>query len=212
MIAMEKGLTDQQKKIEKVLLDTAIKLSANGIGSISVFNIGNMVKYDDLFEKDVEPFNIVEYPRRFEIVSGVDGACIINKEGRLISYSAMIKNAKPYRGFGTRHAASYTASLGGNIVIMTSEEDRKVRVFRDGALVMQIDPTEKEVKKKTSHAINLMESVGVGTLGVIGTSVLVPTLGLTLIPGIIFFGTAHNLGKFLFNTFLDNKSTNNKLK
>lgn len=76
---MKKGLTDKQKKIEKVLLDTAIKLSEQCIGSISVFNIGKPVKYDDLFEKDVEPFDVVKTPRRFEILSAIDGACIIDK-------------------------------------------------------------------------------------------------------------------------------------
>lgn len=205
MSAMEKGLTDYQKKIEKVLLDTAIKLSEQGIGSLSVFNIGKSVPYDDLFEKDVEPFDIVASPRRFEILSAIDGACIINKDGMVISYSAMIKNTKPYKNYGTRHAASYTASMNDNLVIMTSEEDRKVRVFRNGLLIMQIDPTEKEVKHKTKEAVGLLETIGVGTLGVLGTSVLLPTLGLTLIPGIIIFGSSHYILKTLVNNITDEK-------
>lgn len=208
MIAMEKRLTDQQKKIEKVLLDTAIKLSEQGIGSLSVFNIGKPVKYDDLFEKDVPPFDIVDAPRRFEILSAIDGACIINKDGMVISYSAMIKNTKPYKNYGTRHAASYTASLGDNLVIMTSEEDRKVRVFRNGLLIMQIDPTEKGVKHKTGEAISLLESCGAGVLGVLGASVLVPTLGLTLIPGIIIFGSSHYILKTLVNNITEEKDKN----
>jgi len=212
MNAVDINLTDQQKKIEKVLLDTAIKLSEQGIGSLSVFNIGKPVKYDDLFEKDVPPFDIVDAPRRFEILSAIDGACIINKDGMVISYSAMIKNTKPYKNYGTRHAASYTASLGDNLVIMTSEEDRKVRVFRNGLLIMQIDPTEKEVKHKTKEAVDLMSSVGVGTIGTIGASILIPTLGITLIPGIIIFGSTHYILKNMVNHIIDKTNTENKEK
>jgi hypothetical protein len=212
MTEIENGLNDNQKAIAKVLLDIAIKLSANGIGSISVFNIGKKVKYEDLFEKDVEPFNIVDYPRRFEIVSGVDGACIINKDGKLISYSAQIKNTKVYKGFGCRHSAAYTASLNDNLVIMTSEEDRKVRVFRNGLLIMQIDPTDKEVKNKTKEAVTLMETIGVGTVGAgaistIGATLLLPTLGITLIPGIILFGSSHYILKNIVNLIIDKTNT-----
>ena len=207
---METGLTEKQKCIEKVLLDTAIKLSANGIGSISVFNIGEEVEYDNLFETDVESFNIIDAPRRFEIVSGVDGACIIDSDGMLISYSAQIKNTKPYKGYGCRHSAAYTASMNGNLVIMTSEEDRKVRVFRNGLLIMQIDPTEKEVKHKTNEAVSLLETIGVGTVSTIGASILIPTLGITLIPGIIIFGSSHYVLKNIFNLIIDKTSKESK--
>jgi len=209
---MEIGLTDKQKKIEKILLDTAIKLSANGLGSISVFNIGQPVNYDDLFEKDVEPFSIIDYPRRFEIVSAVDGACIIDSDGKMISYSAMIKDTKPYKGFGCRHSAAFTASMNGNLVIMTSEEDRKVRVFRNGLLIMQIDPTEKEVKNKTKEAVGLLESCGAGVLTTIGTSLLIPTLGITLIPGIIIFGSSHYVLKNIVNLILDKTNNQKQIK
>lgn len=210
MIAMESGLTNKQKDIEKVLLDTAVKLSANGIGSISVFNIGEDVEYDNLFETDVEPFNILDAPRRFEIVSGVDGACIIDSEGKLVSYSAQIKNTKPYKGFGCRHSAAYTASMNGNLVIMTSEEDRKVRVFKNGLLIMQIDPTEKEVKHKTKEAVSLLESCGAGTLGTIGAAIFIPTLGISLIPGIIIFGSSHYVLKNIVNLIIDKTSKESK--
>ena len=210
MEELKVGLTDKQKEVEKVLLDTAIKLASQGIGSISVFNIGKEVDYDDLFEKDIEQFDIIEAIRRFEIVSAVDGACIIDKDGKLISYSAQIKNSKPYKNFGCRHSAAYTASFGGNLVIMSSEEDRKVKVFKEGNLIMQIDSTEKEVQHKTREAVGLLESVGVGTLGVIGATILVPTIGITLIPGIIIFGSSHFVLKNIINFIIDKTEHQNK--
>jgi len=200
---METEKTDKQKSIEKILLDTAIKLSSNGIGSISVFNIGEPVDYADMFELDVTPFSIIDSPRRFEIVSGVDGACIIDSDGILRSYSAQIKNAKPFKGYGCRHSAAYTASLNNNLVIMSSEEDRKVRVFKNGSLIMQIDPTEKEVKNKTREAVGLMETIGAGAVGTIGATIFMPALGITLIPGIIIFGSSHYMLKSIVNYIID---------
>jgi len=200
---IDKELTEKQKSVAKMLLDTAIKLSDHGTGSISVFNIGDKVEYDNLFDLDIASFNILDSPRRFEIVSAVDGACIIDSEGMIISYSAMIKNSKPFKGYGCRHSAAYTASLNNNIVIMTSEEDRKVRVFKNGSLIMQIDPTEKEVKHKTKEAVSLLESCGAGTLGTIGATLFIPTLGITLIPGIIIFGSSHYVLKNIINLVMD---------
>jgi len=203
MSEIDQGLTEKQKNIAKILLDVAIKLSDNGTGSISVFNIGKKVSYDNLFDSDIKPFNILDFPRRFEIVSGVDGACIINPDGLLVSYSAQIKKCKPYKNYGCRHSAAYTASLNNNLVIITSEEDRKVRVFKNGALIMQIDPTEKEVKHKTKEAVSLLESCGAGTLGTLGASIFIPTFGITLIPGIIIFGSSHYVLKNIINLVMD---------
>jgi hypothetical protein len=93
--------------------------------------------------------------------------------------------------------------MNGNLAVLSSEEDHKIRVFKDGHLIMQLDPYEKGIEKKTHEAVNIMESIGVATLGVISTSIMVPTLGLTLIPGIIIFGSAHYLLKSLANYISD---------
>ena len=45
--------------------------------------------------------------------------------------------------------------------------------------------------------MNVLESIGAGTIGTIGTSLLVPSLGIALLPGIIVFGSAYYLGKLL---------------
>ena len=195
--------TDKQKKIEKVMLDTAIKLAKNGTGSLAIFEIGSKVKYEHLFNNDIGPFNVLDSVRRYEILSSVDGAVIIDKSGSVKSYCAQILNTKPFKNFGTRHSAAYTSSLKGNISVLSSEEDRKVRVFKDGHLVMQLDPFEKDIEKKTHEAVHILESIGIGALGVIGVGALVPTLGITLIPGVIIFGSAHYLIKNLANYISD---------
>jgi hypothetical protein len=62
-------------------------------------------------------------------------------------------------------------------------------------MVMQIDPFEKGVEKAVPEAVNVLESVGAGTLGALGTSILVPSLGIYLVPGIVLFGSAYYLAK-----------------
>jgi hypothetical protein len=116
------------------------------------------------------------------------------------AYAAQIADVKPFPSYGTRHSGAYTASLPGNIVILASEEDAKVRIFKNGKLVMQLDALERNIHTKTSDAVSILESIGIGTLGTIGASLMVPTLGLSLIPGILIFGTSHYLIKQLNQT------------
>jgi len=180
-----------QKKLEKIILDTAIKLAKQNIGSLAVLELGAQIQYIDLFDNDIKPFNILNSVRRYEILACVDGAVIIDKEGNIKSYCAKISNTKPFKNFGCRHAAAYTASRGKNLAILSSEEDHKVRIFKNGQLMMQIDPYEKDIEKNTSQTVNLLESIGIGTLSYIGIGALVPTLGLALIPGVIIFSSTH---------------------
>jgi len=113
------------------------------------------------------------------------------------AYGVMIKSTRTLKNFGTRHSAGITASQKGNLVIVVSEEDRKLRILREGKMIMQIDALQKDTEKAIPKAVGLLESVGVGTIGTIGTSLLVPTLGIALVPGIIVFGSVHYLGRLL---------------
>ena len=82
-----------------------------------------------------------------------------------------------------------------------AEEDKKLRIFREGKMVMQIDPFQKDVEKSVPLAVNIFESVGAGTIGAIGTSLLAPTLGIALLPGIVIFGSAYYLTKNIRKRF-----------
>ena len=62
---------------------------------------------------------------------------------------------------------------------------------------MQIDALQKGVEKSVPYAVELLESIGAGTIGTIGTSLLLPALGIAFLPGIIVFGSAYYLGKML---------------
>ena len=187
-------------KIEQKLIDSAIRVVKSGEGCLFVIKV-NKVKCEPLMKNDlIEPFSIFKdfYQKRLDILAKLDGACIVNSKGELINYGMKINQTKSFLGYGTRHSAGYSTSLDGNISILGSQESKKVRIFKEGKLVMQIDTLEKNIESKTKHAVNILESIGVGALGTIGAGMFVP-VGIALIPGIIIFGSSHYLIKQLLS-------------
>ncbi len=187
------------KEIEEKILKISIEIAREGNGAL--FVIGNDVKYGQLIKQKFGKLNIFE-PGAEKILKGlavIDGAVVINTAGDLIDYGALIKNTKPFVGFGTRHAAAVTASQNGNISVLVSEEERKVKVFSDGKYLMQVDSFEKNVEKSIPLMSKVLESTGAGLIGTIGTVALAPTLGVALLPGIILFGGSY----FAIKSFLE---------
>src|SRR3989344_3687940 len=192
------------KEIEKAVLDTALKIAKQGKGCLIVIKKNN-VSFDPLIEQDIKPFNILENRRRLETLALVDGACIVDLNGNLIAYASRIKNIKTFKGYGTRHSAGYSASLNNNISILASEEDRKVRIFKNGKLIMQLDALQKGIEDSTIEVVTILESIGAGSLATIGTTLLMPALGITILPGIIIFGSAYYLAKLILKEKLKRK-------
>ena len=186
------------KDIEEKIIKIGIEIAREGNGAL--FVIGEKVDYEKLMKHKFGKLNIFDKGAE-KILKGlavIDGAVIINKEGDLIAYSVLIKKAKAFVGFGTRHAAAMTASKNGNISILISEEERKIKVFKEGKYLMQIDPLQKNVEKEIPLMTKVLESTGAGIIGTIGTAVLAPTLGVALIPGIIVFGGSYFAIKSFF--------------
>jgi len=196
------------EKIKERLIKLAIELTKEKKGSILVIE-DKKVNYEQLLPTDLKPFSIFDEKenRRLKLLASHDGACIINTDGYLIAYAVQIKDTKTFDGFGTRHSASFTAS-DGNTVIMTSEEDAKVRIFNNKKLIMEIDGNQKDIEKQTSLIGSIFESIGVGTVGVTGMAFLAPIIGITIASGITVFATIsgatyviknwNKLTKFLF--------------
>ncbi len=181
-------------KIEEVLIQVGLRIAKRGEGAL--FVVGK-VKYEPLIDQSVPKFKATENPKLLESLALIDGAVILDKQGYVIAYGVKIKSSMIFKNYGTRHAAALGASKNGNLVVLVSEEDKKVKILKDGKLIMQIDALQKNVEKSVHGAVNIMESIGAGTLGTIGTGLLVPALGVSLLPGIIVFGSAYYLGKIL---------------
>lgn len=185
---------DVLKKVKETLLQVGLRIAKRGEGAL--FVVGD-VEYKPLVEQSVPAFKVYDNPKLLESLALMDGAVVIDKEGVMMAYGAKVKSTRVFKNYGTRHSAAISAAKGDNLVVIVSEEDKKVRVLKKGKMVMQLDALQKDVEKSVSGAVNVLESVGAGAIGTIGTSLLVPSLGLTFLPGIVVFGSAYYLGKLM---------------
>lgn len=184
------------KEIEECLIKVGLRIANRKEGAL--FVVGK-VKYSPLIEQNVPPFSAIKNPKLLESLALIDGAVVLDKTGVVKAYGVLIKTKSAYKNFGTRHSAAMTASEDrSNFVLLVSEEDKKLRIFRHGKMVMQIDPEHKNIEQSITPAATILESIGVGTMGTIGVGILAPTLGITLLPGVVVFGAAHYFGKKLF--------------
>lgn len=193
-IKTDKKNIKELKDLQETLIQVGLRIAKRGEGAL--FVIGD-TKYKPLVKQSVPPFKVKDNPKLLESLAIIDGAVIIDKQGFMRAYGVMIKATKTFKNFGTRHSAGISAATGDNMVVLISEEDRKIRILKKGKMIMQIDALQKNVEESVPRAVDLIESIGAGTIGTIGTSLLIPALGITLVPGILVFGSAYYLGKLL---------------
>ncbi|MDD5012352.1 MAG: DNA integrity scanning protein DisA nucleotide-binding domain protein [Candidatus Nanoarchaeia archaeon] len=191
-------MPEKKVSLEEVLVQVGLRIAKRGEGAL--FVVGD-VPYTSLVKQTVPPFNVIDNPKLLESLALIDGAVIIDKNGFLKAYGVMIKSKRVLKDHGTRHSAALTAATEGNFVVIISEEDRKVKILKDGKMVMQLDALQKNVEKTVPRIVGFLEAIGAGTVGAIGTSVLAPTLGIALLPGVIVFGSAYYLVKLLGKRF-----------
>lgn len=185
---------EEAKKIEEVLIQVGLRIAKRGDGAL--FVVGD-VNYKPLVDQSVPSFDVCSNPKLLESLALMDGAVIIGMDGMMKAYGVRVKSGKVFKNYGTRHSAAISSAKGDNLVVIVSEEDKKIRILRKGKMVMQIDALQKNVEKSVNSAIDILESIGAGTVGTIGTSLLVPSIGLALLPGILVFGSAYYLGKLM---------------
>ncbi len=190
----------QSKKLslEEVLIQVGLRIAKRGEGAL--FVVGE-VPYKTLVKQTVPPFNIIENPKLLESLALIDGAVIIDKKGFLKAYGVMIKSKKVFKNYGTRHSAALSAAVGDNLVVIVSEEDRKVKILKNGKLVMQLDALQKNVEKSVPGVVGFLEAIGAGTVGAVGTGLLAPALGIALLPGVLVFGSAYYLVRLLHRRY-----------
>ncbi|MDO8467990.1 MAG: DNA integrity scanning protein DisA nucleotide-binding domain protein [Nanoarchaeota archaeon] len=204
---MEKNVhkTKEEKdytELQETLIQVGLRIAKRGEGAL--FVVGK-VSYKPLVEQRVPSFKVIENPKLLESLALMDGAVVIDEDGMMEAYGVRIKSTKIFKNFGTRHSAGISAATGSNLVVLVSEEDKKVRILKQGKMVMQIDALQKDVEKSVTQTVRVLESVGAGTLGAIGTSILAPTIGLALLPGVVLFGSAYYLTRFISDRFNGSK-------
>lgn len=197
-------MKDKIKEIEKEILDISIKVCKRNEGGMIIFG-NNLKDFKFMVKQDIKSFNILDNPKTVESLVLQDGAVWVNLEGVVMGYGIMItKLSKSVINKGTRHASALSSSSQGNKVFVISEEENKIKIYDKGKLISQLDPLTPEIEKKTNEIVNVLESVGFGTLGTVGITTLIPSTGLQIIPGVIIFGSTYFLIKLL-NKILNKK-------
>jgi len=116
-----------EKKIQELLITVGLRIAKRGDGAL--FIVGE-VEYKPLMDQQVPSFNALKNPKLLESLALMDGAVILNKEGVVTAYGVMVKSKKAFKNFGTRHSAGLSSSKGDNLVVIVSEEDRKIRILK----------------------------------------------------------------------------------
>lgn len=131
-------MTDLKKRIVEV----GLKLMKHSYGAL--FVVGNNSDYDLHFPNFFDNNNISVFEEGIDKVlvqlAAIDGAVIIDSDGFIRAYGARILNTATLKGFGTRHAAARGASLREDFVMLVSEEDTVLRLFKDGAVALEVKP------------------------------------------------------------------------
>ena len=186
-------------ELNEEIVKVCLKIIKRGEGALIV--IGK-VDYTPLVKQEVPSFNIIDNPKLLESLALMDGAVIIKPNGMLEAYGVKIQTGlKVLMNFGTRHNSGLSASMrNGNISYVVSEEDSKLRIFKLGKLIMEIDGKQKDIEKRIPEINKIMESIGWGTAGMIGAGLLAPVIGITIVSGLTIFvattGLTYTIKKF----------------
>lgn len=191
------------REIQEKIIEVCMKIAKRNEGALIIFGQLDDT-YQELVEQTIKPFNIKENLKLFESLALMDGAVLVNSNGDLYAYGVSVNSTEVLKGFGTRHAAGLSASLKNTTAFVVSEEEKKIKVFKSGKMIMQIDALEKGIEKKSSEISNLLESAGVGALGIISMTTL-GVVGIAFMQGVVVFGGSY----YLLMKFLDQiKKTN----
>jgi len=185
------------KKLIKILINSASSISRQGKGCLFVISI-NPVRYKLMFDKSIKPFNISDKRKSdlLEFIGTKDGAVIVDKNGNIIDYGANIRMRVVMKGYGTRHSAGLSASLHKNISILASEQEKRVKLFKDGKLIAEYNPFKKGIEKAIPKSLSIMESLGWGTIGTLSLP-LIGITGISIGSGIVIFTGIAHLIKYL---------------
>jgi len=118
----------------------------------------------------------------------IDRVVIINPKGEFVRYEAKLESNGVFKGYDTRHFATSSLSKSENTpVILVSQEEKKIKIFKHGKVVVQIDAFQKGVEKQVLEANKLLGNIRVGTFSTNGVSALVSTFGIAVVKEIILF-------------------------
>lgn len=197
--------TDPEKlekiqQIQKKCIQMAGEIVKAGEGGL--FVIGETKHYSTLFPPLFEKSNVTLFDKGIDKVlvklGQIDGAVVIDPEGKIKAYGAHLTRQIVHSGHGTRHAAAKGISMQpGVTAILASQEGKTIRIFKNGVKLVEIDPYTKGVENHTTKIVQFINrpETALVTGAAVGSSVL----GIALLPGIVVFAGSYLIAKKLFN-------------
>ncbi len=188
------------EKVQEVCLEVALEVAKDGEGGLIV--IGNAVKFEKHFPNFFEGQSINVRDRGMNKVlkklAEIDGAVVVGTDGAIKAYGVRILEQAAQAGNGTRHSAAMGVSKDTNVLaILCSEEDKKVKLFRNSKQIAQINPFTKGVENNIYKVVNVVNKPE--ALIVAGSAIAAPLLGIALLPGVIIFSGSYYVAKNIMN-------------
>jgi hypothetical protein len=184
----------------KNILNACIDLSYNQIeGSLFVIESKKVSGYYKsgctIYKESGQLLSVMDESDKQVIrkLASLDGAMIIDSQGRMKSYGATLVNSNSFTGHGKRHEFAKGTSIACPEVtcVLTSEEDRRIRIFRHGELVVDINSRSRMPRTAKDKVAELLTSRTSQTL--IASGVAASVLTLNPLPAIITITGSHLL-------------------
>lgn len=179
-----------EKEVIKACMDTALHNTEYGCLFVIELDGRRNNYYTKVFESIRNergmPLSILNESDKYIIkhLSIIDGATIIGKNGELKEFGVTLKNSSTFLGHGKRHAFALGTSKLSNIVcVLASEEDKHVRLFRDGACVADINSGEYTPSHIRQKIVDVLDTPLSKVL--IASGIATSILTLNPIPAII---------------------------
>lgn len=181
------------EKVQAISIQIASEVVKQGEGSLIV--IGKTKSYHSIFPNFFKKGKTSIFDAGMEKVliklAQVDGAIVLDNSGFIQAYGARITKSSTFKGAGTRHSAAKGISQEkGVIAILSSEEDKVVRIFKGGTVVAEINPNTKGVESSVSKLVKFVNSPD-GAVAA-GAAIAIPFLS---IPGVIVFAGSYYVAK-----------------
>jgi hypothetical protein len=180
-----------EKEVIKACMDIAIQNTEKGC--LFVVDLNKKVKsnyFTKVFQvlkgEDGKLLSVRKEEDKYIIkhLSTIDGATIIDKDGEMREFGVTLKNSSTFFGHGKRHAFALGTSRLKNIVcVLASEEDKHVKLFRDGVCIANVDSKEYTPAKLRQRIVDVLDTPLSKIL--IGAGIATSILTLNPIPAIV---------------------------
>jgi|SRR3989344_2030265 len=169
-----RGDSARRQEVYSFLLELCHDLAERKLGGIFIISSPRSFSrlYEPLYPQYLYDRYLFDKGARALLLklAELDGAFLIGDRGQLVAFGARIKKSQALPGYGTKHAAAVgiTSHLAQATALLVSEENQWIKVFREGKVILELDPsqrspsslTQKVVSFLTDHDTALLASAG----------------------------------------------------